>query len=42
MDSELIQRLEDTLDMAEEEEAEETAQELRMLIEDYEMGLYVR
>lgn len=42
MDETLIQRLEEAVETAEDEEAEETAEELRIILEDYQTGLYTR
>lgn len=42
MDETLISRLEEAVELAEDEEAEETAEELRIILEDYQTGLYSR
>lgn len=42
MDETLIQRLEEAVETAEDEESEETAKELRIILEDYQTGLYTR
>lgn len=41
MSEALLDRLNELLQQAEEEQAEETAEELRILIEDYESGIFL-